>query len=191
MGALRQHAERSGCDTLTVTHAEAPAFYAKHGFQPRETWRRVRLPALASNSLYQAQAITPGAYDAPDGVRGWAMPIGRYQSARQEWERIRPGAQPEFEAWRGLRLEAWRLVARRAPAVLVLDEQPRERGVADVHLWTPLPAVSRQLLAAIRDRAARSGFGELMFFCAENTLPQLGPGWRDDGFKQHLWIRPL
>ncbi|MCC6189315.1 MAG: GNAT family N-acetyltransferase [Anaerolineales bacterium] len=189
MEALRRRAEAARCDTLTVTHAEAPGFYAKHGFQPSETWRRVRMPALASNIVYQAQTLAPGPYAAEGGVRGWAMPIGRYQSARQEWERIRPGAPPEFEAWRGLRLEAWRLTARRSPAVLVLDEQPRERGTADVHLWTPQRGVSRQLLAAVRDRAARSGFEALMFFTAESALAQLGPGWRDDGFKQQVWVQ--
>ncbi|MCC7361511.1 MAG: GNAT family N-acetyltransferase [Anaerolineales bacterium] len=191
MGVVRQHALAAGCDTLTVTHAEAPEFYAKQGLARAETWRRVRLTPLASQTLYTAEAVTLGAYDGPEGGRGWAMPLGRYQSARQEWERVRPGAQPDFVAWRGLRTEAWRLVARRKPAVLVLDEQPRERGVAEVHLWTPEAALSRQLMAAIRDRAARSGFTELMCFAAESTLPALGPGWRDDGYKQHVWRAAL
>jgi GNAT superfamily N-acetyltransferase len=191
MEALRAHAVQAGCETMTVTHAEAPAFYAKHGLGPAETWRRVRVPVLAGNHLYHSEAIVPDAYGSEAGVRGWAMPIGRYQSARQEWERVRPGAQPEFEAWQGLRLEAWRLVVRRTPAVVVFDEQPRERGVADVHLWTPAQSLTRQLVAAIRDRAARSGFTELMCFAAERTLPQLGVGWRDDGFKQQVWVRRL
>jgi hypothetical protein len=30
-----------------------------------------------------------------------------------------------------------------------------------------------------------------MFFAAERTLPQLGPGWRDDGFRQEVWVRRL
>jgi predicted N-acetyltransferase YhbS len=191
MGALGERAEAERCETLTVTHAEAPAFYAKHGFSPAVTWRRVRLPTLAGNSQYQAQGMRPGPYAGPEGVQGWAMPIGRYQSARQEWERIQPGAQPDFEAWRGLRLEAWRLTARRTPAVVVFDEQPRERGTADVHVWTPTGTLSRQMVAAIRDRGAQSGFGELMFFAAERTLAQLGPGWRDDGFRQEVWVKRL
>ncbi len=191
LAVVRQHARQAGCGTLTVTHAEAPKFYAKQGLALAETWRRVRLTPLAGQTLYQAEPLTPGRYDAPDGVRGWAMPLGRYQAARQEWERIRPGAQPEFVAWRGLRTEAWRLVVRNKPAVLVLDEQPRERGVADVHVWTPDGTISRQLLAALRDRAARSGFTELMCFAAEATLAALGPGWRDDGYKQNVWIQVL
>jgi predicted N-acetyltransferase YhbS len=191
MRALCERAEAEGCETVTVTHAEAPAFYAKQGFAPLEAWRRVRLPAQASNSVYQAERMAPGSYAGAGGVQGWAMPIGRYQSARQEWERVQPGAQPDFEAWRGLRLDVWRLTVRRTPAVVVFDEQPRERGTADVHVWTPAGTLSRQMVAAIRDRGARSGFGELMFFAAERTLPQLGPGWRDDGFRQEVWVRRL
>ncbi len=191
MQRLEQHARALGCDCLTVTHAEAPGFYARHGFQPLETWRRVRLPVLPSRTQYLAEPQPLGDYEAEHGPSGWAMPFGRYQSARQEWERARPEAQPGFDAWHGLRTEAWRLTVRGAPACLVLDEQPRERGVADVHLWTPAPSLPRQLIAAIRDRAARAGLAELLFFAAERTLPALPPGWHDDGYRQHVWLKPL
>ena len=189
MAALEQHALARGCDTLQVGHAEAPAFYARHGLRHAETWRRVRLPVKPGNTQYTAEAGPLGPYAA---VAGWAMPVGRYQSARQEWERVQPGAEPDFEEWRGLRRQRWRLEVRRAPAWLVLDEAPRERGAADVHLWTPPgQALSRQLLAAVRDRAARSGFIELKLMMNESTLPLLGHGWRDDGYKQQLWRRGL
>jgi GNAT superfamily N-acetyltransferase len=186
--AIEARAVAGGCETLMVTHAEATAFYAKHGLARLETWRRARLPARPSNTQYAAEACAPGDYGA---VRGWAMPVGRYQSARQEWERVQPGAEPRFEAWRDLRQMGWRLEVRHAPAVLWLEEVPRERGVADVHLWTPAPVVSRQLLSAIRDRGKQAGFRELMFFVAESALPQLGVGWRDDGYQQQVWIKQL
>ena len=193
MAALTAHARAAGCDTLLVAHAEAPNFYARHGFRHAETWRRVRMPAHAGQTVYTAEPQPPGEYAA---VAGWGMPVGRYQSARQEWERIQPDAEPDFEEWRGLRLERWRLGVRHAPAVVVLDETPRERGVADVHLWAPAggPAgqpLSRQLLAAVRDRAARSGFAELKLFVSEANLPLLAAGWRDDGYKQQLWLLEL
>jgi GNAT superfamily N-acetyltransferase len=189
MGALEQAARAARCEALTVTHAEAPGFYARHGFRQAERWRRVRLPAARSNTQYQAQAVALGEYTVE--AAGWAMPLGRYQSARQEWERARPGAEPGFEAWRGLRRETWRLTVRRTPAVLVLDEQPREPSVADTHLWTPAQTLTRQMVAAIRDRAARAGLREVLCFAAERTLPALGPGWHDDGYKQQAWIKPL
>lgn len=189
MQALEAHARALGCHTLAVGHAEAPAFYARHGLRHAETWRRARLPARTNHTQYAAEPGAPGAYAA---VSGWAMPIGRYQSARQEWERLQPGAEPDFPEWRDLRRERWRLTVRRAPAVLVLDEAPRERGTADVHLWLPPgQLLSRQLLAAVRDRAARSGFSELKLFVNESALPALGRGWRDDGYKQQVWLREL
>jgi GNAT superfamily N-acetyltransferase len=188
IAALEARAVMAGCDSLMVSNAEAAGFYAKHGLARLETWRRARLPAKPSHTRYSAEPCAPDDYAV---VRGWAMPVGRYQSARQEWERVRPGAEPRFEAWRGLRQVGWRLEVRNAAAVLWLEEVPRERGVADVHLWTPTPSLSRQLLAAIRDRGAQAGFNELMFFVAEAALPQLGVDWHDDGYKQHLWLKKL
>jgi GNAT superfamily N-acetyltransferase len=188
MAAIEARARLAGCATLMVTHAEATGFYARQGLAHWETWRRARVPARASQTVYRAEPVTPGDYTE---VAGWAMPVGRYQSARQEWERVRPGAEPRFEAWRDLRQMGWRLVVRGAPAVLWLDEAPRERGVADVHLWAPSPSLTRQLLAAVHDLAARAGFRELMFFVAENALPQLGRVWRDDGYKQQIWLKRL
>lgn len=189
MQALEAHARQAGCPVMMVTHAEAPRFYARHGFAPAQTWRRARLPAQPSNTQYQAEALTPGDYAL---VRGWGMPVGRYQSARQEWERIRPGAEPDFAEWRHLKRERWRLAVRQRPALLALEEDPRQPGLGDVHLWLPPgDTLSRQLLAAIRDRAARSGFAELMFFMAEASLPLLGRGWQDDGYKQQVWLKGM
>lgn len=189
MTALHRHALAAGCQTLLVAHAEAPGFYARHGLQHAETWRRVRLPARPSHTQYAAEPAPAADYAQ---VAGWAMPLGRYQSSRQEWERLQPGAEPDFEEWRGLRRERWRLEVRRSPAMLLLDEAPRDPGVADVHLWTPPDqALSRQLMAAVRDLAARAGFRELKLFAREATLPLLPAGWHDDGHKQQLWLRTL
>ena len=188
MAALETQAAADGCENFMVSHAEASGFYAKHGLERLETWRRARLAARASHTQYTVQPFTPGDYAA---IRGWAMPVGRYQSARQEWERIQPGAEPRFEAWRDLRQINVRLEVRGAPALLRLEEVPRERGVADVHLWAPSASLSRQLLSAVRDQAAQAGFRELMCFVAEAALPQFGVDWHDDGYKQHVWLKPL
>jgi len=188
MVALEAQALAAGCETLLVTHAEATHFYARHGLAHWETWRRARLPARASHTVYTAQPFVPSDDSA---IRGWSMPVGRYQSARQEWERVQPGAEPRFEAWRDLRQVGCRLEVRGTPAMLWLEEVPRERGVADVHLWTPVPSLSRQLVSAIRDQAAQAGFRELMAFVAEAALPQLGTDWRDDGYKQQVWLKKL
>src|SRR5205085_729254 len=126
MRALEARAAAEACDTLLVTMVEAPDFYRRFGFAPAETWRRARMPARAGNTQYTAAPHALGSYEA---VRGWAMPVGRYQSSRQQWERAQPGLEPDFEAWRDLRHGAWRLEVRHEPALLLLEEVPRERGV--------------------------------------------------------------
>jgi GNAT superfamily N-acetyltransferase len=177
------------CDIMMVGHAEAPEFYAKHGFRHWQTVRRVRVPVKPSHTHYQAEAVGDELYET---VRGWAMPIGRYQSARQEWERLRPQAEPDFPEWRHLRLERWSLVVRGSPARLTLDESPRHPGVANVHLWLPPAAtLTRQWLAAVRDRAARSGFEELACLVSEAQLATWEVDWREDDYEQKVWVMNL
>ncbi len=189
MTELTTLAQHERCDTLMVGHAEAPEFYAKHGFRHWQTVRRVRVPVKASRTHYQAKAFDDELYET---VRGWAMPIGRYQSARQEWERLRPNAEPDFPEWRDLRLERWLLTVRRSPARLMLDESPRYPGVANVHLWLPPAArLTRQLLAAVCDQAARSGFSELACLLSEAHLATLEVEWREDDYEQQVWLKEL
>lgn len=189
MKELLAIADRQRCDTVMVGHAEAPEFYAKHNFRPWQTVRRVRLAVKMGQTHYQAEAFEDEPYQA---VRGWAMPIGRYQSARQEWERLRPGAEPDFPEWRDLRLERWSLTVRGTPARLALDESPRHPGVANVHLWLPPTAtLTRQLMAAVRDRAARAGFSDLACLVSEAQLATWAVDWRADDYDQHVWLMSL
>lgn len=189
MDELLAIARRQQCTAALVSHTEAPAFYAKHGFELHQKWRRVLLPTALNQTQYNAESFGDLEYEA---VRGWAMPSGRYQSARHEWERLRPNAEPDFAEWRGLRLERWRLTVRRHPAMLILDESPRRPGIANAHLWLPPgQTFSRQLLAALRDRAARSGFTHLACLMNETQLPGLGAEQTDDDYEQAVWRRAL
>jgi hypothetical protein len=187
MAELERRARLAACDTFMVSHTEAPQFYARHGLEYHSTWRRTRLPAQASRTQYAATPLPDDAYEA---LAGWAMPVGRYQSARQEWEGRRPGADPAFAEWRGLRVGRWRLAVRRKPAALILDESPRERGWADAHLWTA-GALARQHAAAVRDLAARQGLAGVLCFVAEASLPLLGRDAETDGYKQQVWLKRL
>jgi len=79
---------------------------------------------------------------------------------------------------------------RHSPAILILDESPRKPGVANIHLWLPPGQdLTRQLLAAVRDRAARSGFVELSCFMHDQQTPWLGPDARDDDYSQQVWLK--
>jgi predicted N-acetyltransferase YhbS len=187
MAALERRASEAGCETFMVTHAEAGPFYARRGLTHQATWHRARLPVKPGHTQYVAGSLPDQEYGS---ISGWAMPLGRYQSARQQWESRRPGAEPDFDEWRDLRVERRLLTVRRQTCAVILDESPRERGWADAHLWTP-GAVNRQVIAAIRDLGARAGFQGLLCFVAESTLPLLGPEAQADGYKQQVWMKRL
>ena len=64
------------------------ALYEHHRFHRRTAasgWRSARRKAACSTGR--------PSYELPAGasIKGWHMPLGRYQNARQEWERIVPG----------------------------------------------------------------------------------------------------
>jgi GNAT superfamily N-acetyltransferase len=187
MAELERRARLAACQVFMVSHAEASGFYQRHGLAHHSTWRRAGLASLASRTQYTAEPLA--GHDAA-AIVGWAMPVGRYQSARQEWESRRPGAEPNFAEWRSLRTARYILTVRRRPAVLVLDESPRERGWAEMHLWTLGPLL-RQQVAAARDLAARLAFNGLLCFVAESSLPLLGRDMEMDGYKQEVWLKRL
>lgn len=153
-------ADEQNCETFTVACAEAPDFYAKHGLRQAATYTRFQLSAQAANVTYTVEPLPDAPYDL---VRGWSLPIGRYQNAHHDWERTRPNATPDFPEWRGLRLERYWLTVGDERAALILEESPRFPGLADTFLFT-LSSVTPHLLAAVRDRATRSGFTHLHCF---------------------------
>lgn len=179
-------AQSEGCDTYTVAHAEAPDFYRRHGLRRAERWVRFYLPTRASKTQYTTEPLPDGSYDL---VRGWAMPIGRYQNAHHDWERARPGAVPDFKEWRHLRLERFWIRVGRGHAAIVFEEQPHYPGVGNTFLFIPsnTQSVARRrpgaveglppaLFAAIRDLAARLGFTALHCFArAVAKLPSATP----------------
>ncbi len=153
-------ADEQNCETFTVACAEAPDFYAKHGLRHAATYTRFQLSAQTAKIDYLVEPLPDAPYDL---VRGWGLPIGRYQNAGHDWERTRPHAAPDFPEWRGLRLERYWLAVGDERSALIFEESPRFPGVADTFLFTPSP-LTPDTLAAIRDRAARSGFTHLHCF---------------------------
>ena len=165
-------ADEQNCDTFTVACAEAPDFYAKHGLRHAATYTRFQLSAQAANIDYIVEPLPDAPYDL---VRGWSLPIGRYQNACHDWERTRPDATPDFPEWRGLRLERYWLTVGGERSALILEESPRFPGVADTFLFT-LSSVASHQFAAVRDRAARSGFTHLHCFApADFKHPDAAP----------------
>jgi GNAT superfamily N-acetyltransferase len=188
--ALMKHtlalARSEQCDTYTVAHAEAPDFYRRHGLRRAERW--VRYIVSTHTSARPAHYLTRPLPDAPyECVRGWAMPIGRYQNAHHEWERARPGAVPDFDEWRHLRLERCWISAGRARAAIIFEERPHSPGVANTFLFTP-SRLTPALFSAARDLAARLGFTHLHCFArADAALP----GAKPTGYVHQLFMMRL
>ena len=162
--ALLQHAlalaASKHCDNFIVAHAEATDFYAKHGLRAAARWARFRISAQTGKAQYTTEPLPDAPYEL---VRGFSLAIGRYQNVRHDWERTRPGATPDFAEWRHLKVERYWITTGRHRAALILEESPRAPRTAETFLFTqtgPAP----ELIAAIRDLAARSGFDHLYFF---------------------------
>jgi len=51
--------------------------------------------------------------------------------------------------------------------------------------------LTRQLMAAVQDRAARSGFDELACLVSEAQLATWEVNWRDDDYEQQIWLLNL
>ncbi|MEK7277501.1 MAG: GNAT family N-acetyltransferase [Chloroflexota bacterium] len=154
-------AESEHCDNFSVAHAEATDFYAKHGLRAAARWARFRLSAQTDKAQYTTEPLPDAPYDL---VRGFSLAIGRYQNAHHDWERTRPGATPDFAEWRHLKVERVWITTGRHRAALILEESPRAPRTAETFLFTASAASAPELIAAVRDLAARSGFDHLYFF---------------------------
>jgi hypothetical protein len=164
MAHIEEMAQREGCENVLIAHAEAPGFYRKLGFKLAERWRRWLVPTKPSKVTYTAKPLADSSYDT---VRGWALPIGRYQNAHHDWERVRPNAVPDFAEWRDLKGERFSLKVGNQNAIVAFEEQTP--GLANTFVFTPT-TYSPRLFAAIRDLAARRGVTQLQCFVKSDLV---------------------
>jgi len=162
-------ARREGCENFLVANAEAPDFYRRQGLKRMERWRRLRVPTRASKAQYEAEPLADGPYAL---VQGWGLVMGRYQNARHDWERVRPGSVPDFEEWRDLKGERFAITVGRQKAIVAFEEQ--ERGLANTFLFTPPEGgYTPRLFGAVRDLALKRGFSQLQCFVrSDMELPE-------------------
>ncbi|HLA44207.1 MAG TPA: GNAT family N-acetyltransferase [Aggregatilineales bacterium] len=142
------------CQQVTVSNPQPPQFYERNGFSPAVTRYHVRLPAHEGRVFYKARDL---AVLDPAQIHGWYMPLGRYQNARQEWERMR------WDLWNGVpqlvETDWHRLFIELTgqPGILHLHQHRGEPLTVTARLWTK-NAVSTLILSAVKDRAARLGY---------------------------------
>ncbi len=171
------------CERITVSHQDGREFFAKHGFRNTRAGRRVRIPAQAGRAFYQATDLTD---PNPDQIKGWHMPLGRYQSARQEWEKLFPhtwaAGIPELLNPATSHLK---LAVTGQNAILFMRETDQP-GEVDLSCWAARP-LSNPLLTAIRDRANREGYHAIISYVMDSELPQLGHDVQQTDYSQDLY----
>lgn len=169
------------CQHMTITRVGGASVYdPRYELEPISTLRRFNLPARQGQIFYRAVEHVD---DDAAQINGWAMPIGRFSSARQEWETL------WHQQWQTLPEIRQRKAARRhisaagQDALLYCREHLYDPRRADVAVWTPKP-LTVQVVSAVRDWAHREGYRTLVMAVDESARSVLGTDAEDDGYMQ-------
>lgn len=173
---------------ITVADAEADAaFYEAQHFARAHTGQRHLIATQTGRVFYQAAELKN--FD-PAQIANWHMPLGRLQSARQEWDRMAPdfwNSVPEIVEVESARLHLT-VTGQEAFALMQQDREIRDRVHAFV--WTRRP-INSLLLMALRDWAAQHDYREIAAFVWDYVLPQLEVDTARDPYTQVLYSRTL
>jgi GNAT superfamily N-acetyltransferase len=182
------------CERVTASHTAARDFFLAQGFRHTRSGRGVRLPAQEGRAFYQATELTDR---SPDQVKGWLMAMGRYQSSRQEWERLFPqdwaAGIPELL---NQSVAHVKLTVTGQNAILYLyepggsDQQQTQSGEVLLACWTARP-LSHPMLTAVRDRVFRGGYQSILTYVMDADLPQLGPDAQPTDYTQDFYEMPV
>ncbi len=171
------------CDALTV-YPEASAFYARFGLKPFVTCMEVTVLCQPERMTYRSEALEYGDYKL---VAGLAMPIGRYVSACQEWERERPLNQWAFEEEKGIQRVPLRLEVDSQVLYVVFTGECRR---ATVRAWT-MGDLSERAIQALQDQGHRLGFERLELFMEEGEARRLlgEKAVRESSSRMEMWLK--
>jgi len=153
---LIERAERKHCRCLMVIPGPR-GFYQRYGFSSTCTRPQFLINTETSDIQYSIEELpieTPWRV-----VTGLPMPIGRYTSSRQEWERHKMITYhlPELASCLHRRM---RIHTPSAEAVLILSQHSPFDDALVVHAWTATMPLS-DLVAIARHESAVSGYKRL------------------------------
>ncbi len=155
---------------VTVADAgEDAPFYEHYRFARAHTGHEHIIPAQAGRVFYQAAELRQ--FDAAQ-IHGWYMPLGRYQSARQEWDRMPPdfwNSVPEIVEVESARL---RITVTGQEAFALMQQDRDQPARVHAYVWTKRP-ITPLLIMALRDWAAQHEYAEIASFIWDVVLPQL------------------
>lgn len=173
---------------VTVADAEADAaLYEHYRFARAHTGHFHLIPAQAGRVFYQAAELKQ--FDAAQ-ILGWHMPLGRYQSARQEWDRMPPdfwNSVPEIVELESARL---RITVTGQEAFALMQQDRDQPARIHAYVWTKRP-ITPLLVMALRDWAAQHDYAEIATFIWDVVLPQLEAETVRGDYAQVLYSRGL
>jgi GNAT superfamily N-acetyltransferase len=185
---ILQIAEAIRCKRVTIAHAEADAaFYEHHHFARAHSGQRIVLKTGSGRVFYKASDLKT--FD-PRQIEGWHMPLGRYQNAREEWDRMPPGfwnSVPEIVEPEAARLHVT-VTGQEAYALMQADRDNPKRVHAWV--WSKRP-VNNLLVMTLLDWAAREDYEEVVTFAWDYVLPMLEMDFERTDVAQTLYARAL
>ena len=119
-------------------------------------------------------------------VAGWAMPIGRLESARRHWEMLWPRLREAFPQIIARKMHRLHFSAAGQEAFVCYQQQIYQPRTADVYCWSP-GRVTKQLLMAICDWAYREEYRSLVLALPEATTKLLGQGYEENPYQQNCY----
>ncbi len=185
---ILQIAEAIRCKRVTVADGEPNAALLEHmHFNRAHNGQRIVIRSQEGRVFYKASELKT--FD-PAQIEGWHMPLGRYQSARQEWDRMPPGfwnSVPEIVEPESARLQIT-VTGQEAYALMQQDRYQPDRVHA--YIWSRRP-INNLLIMALRDWTARHDYTALVAFAWDYVLPLLEVEYEADGAPQVLYSRAV
>jgi hypothetical protein len=141
--------------------------------------RRYSVPARTGQVFYRAVESLDA--DAKR-IQGWAMPIGRFTSARHQWETLWPRTWDTLPEMRERKRNRLYFTAAGQEALIGFQQSLYDPRAAEVACWTP-KGLTVQLLMSIRDWGHREGYRSLMLAIDEGVASTLGTDAEGDGYR--------
>lgn len=173
------------CARLTTALASAAderaPFYAGYGFKPLTQVQRWTLSTKSGQVFYKMND-----FGGATQIDGWAMPVGRTESAAARWEALMPrhwDVIPQLAAQKVHRLS---LNVAGQDALIHAAQHPFEPRRLEVSLWSARP-LTAQMLSALRDWGGRQGYRALTLITDEVTARLFSGEAESDPFKRVIY----
>lgn len=141
--------------------------------------RRYSVAARTGQVFYRA-------VESPDAdakrIQGWGMPIGRFSSARHQWETLWPRTWDTLPEMRERKRHRLHFSAAGQDALICVQQSLYDPRAAEVSCWTA-KGLTIQLLMSIRDWGHREGYRSLMLAIDEELASTLGSDAEGDGYR--------